>query len=163
MQKVLVIFIVVLASYLVFEQFNNEDDSVEPVKASAIKMSNKSVKERVSPEPLYEVEATDIPEVDSFNNDYIEATYAATLDEDHIKASLRFSFSKDGTFRDYRDMSFPTSKAGEATGTYTVDGALLNLTYNEDRDQQVFKFSQAQMSLHKDGTLRTGTVVLNKQ
>lgn len=167
MSKVLVIFIIVLATYLAFDKFTSDDNTPDSADESNItakvQRSEKPSDKRVKPEPLYEIEESSIPETKVINSDSIEGVYAADLDQKDVKASLRFTFKNDGTFIDYRDMSFPRSIAGETTGTYSIDGALLTLHYTDTRDTEVFKFPQAKMSLHKDGTLRTGAVVLTKQ
>ena len=162
MNKALIIFTVVLASYLLFDKFARNDTSIEPNEKMAVKPSSKPSENRVVPEVLYVMEQSDTPETELFENKFIEATYSATIDNEHIKADLRFSFSKDGTFSDYRDMTLPKSMVGETAGTYSIEGAMLSLNYGEERDKNVFRFTKAKMSLHKDGTLRTVTVVLNK-
>ncbi len=163
MNKPLIIFTVVLASYLLFDKFANDEGFSEQKAQPAAKLSSKSNENSAQPEVLYEIESNDSPETELFDSEYIEATYAVELDNERIKASLIFSFYKDGTFRDFRDMTIPDSKVGETTGTYSIEGASLTLIYLEERDKNVFSFDEAKMSLHKDGTLRTGTVVLNKQ
>jgi hypothetical protein len=160
MKKTLIIFIVILGSYLLFDKFTKEDESIE-VTVATVSTDNVASKEK--PAQQYEVEASDILETKEIGSEFIEGVYAATLDDENIKANLRFSFSNDGTFSDYRDMSYPKSVAGETSGTYVVDGALIILTYPEIRDTEVFKFSESTMTLHKDGTLKTGVVVLTKQ
>lgn len=167
MSKVLAIFIIVLASYLAFDKFTSEDNTADVTEkestTASVQRSVKPADKRVKPEPLYEIETSNIPEPESFGSDYIEGVYAADLNEKDVKASLRFTFKNDGTFVDYRDMTFPKSIAGETTGTYSINGAMLTLVYTDIRDTEVFKFPKAEMSLHKDGTLRTGAVVLTKQ
>ena len=171
MRKVLAIFIIVLASYLVFDKFTNGDNPTENADkevtlstvSPSIQSSNKAEGNRVEPEPLYEIDSSNTPATETFNGDILEGVYTAVLNEKHIKANLRFSFYSNKTFKDYRDMTYPKSMAGETTGTYSIDGAILTLNYTEVRDTEVFRFSQAKMSLHKDGTLRTGVIVLTKQ
>jgi len=167
MRKILAIFIIVLASYLAFDKFTSDDSTADVLEiggaAGNVQRSVKPSDKRVKPEPLYEIEESSIPETEVINSDSIEGVYAAALDQKDVKANLRFTFKNDGTFIDYRDMTFPKSIAGETTGTYSIDGALLTLHYTDNRDTEVFKFPQAKMSLHKDGTLRTGAVVLTKQ
>jgi hypothetical protein len=165
MSKVLVIFIIVLASYLAFDKFTREDNIADATDKELsmpnVQPSVKSGANKVKPEPVYEVEQS--AETEVINSEFIEGVYVANLDQKDVKASLRFTFKDDGTFIDYRDMTFPKSIAGETTGTYSIDGALLTLVYTDIRDVEVFKFPKTEMSLHKDGTLRTGTIVLTKQ
>ncbi|MCI2285025.1 hypothetical protein L3081_18565 [Colwellia sp. MSW7] len=143
-----------------FDKFTTEEESID-VTVASVSTDNIALKEK--PAQQYEVEASDILETKEIDSEFIGGVYTATLNEENIKANLRFSFSNDGTFTDYRDMSYPKSVAGETSGTYVVDGALIILTYPETRDTEVFKFSESIMTLHKDGTLKTGVVVLTKQ
>lgn len=170
MSKVLTVFIVVLASFLLYDMFgSSNDDSNELKEVESPQFSVKTTskaninKESEKAVPLYEIESGTPPKTTKFEAQFIEAAYAATIDNERIKAKLNFTFSEDGRFVDDRDMTFPKSIAGEATGTYTIDGAFITLVYAEKRDKEVFKFDNSKMSLHEDGTLRTGTVVLTKQ
>tara|TARA_R110002050_G_scaffold236767_2_gene372643 strand:+ start:1772 stop:2275 length:504 start_codon:yes stop_codon:yes gene_type:complete len=167
MRNVLIILIVVLVGYLGFEQFNNNDNTVVVVEQTPVERSvtasTKPNKNKPAPEVLYQFDTSNVPATQKFDSEFISATYAVTLDNDHTKAQLRFTFNDDGTFTDYRDMTHPKSMAGETTGTYTIHEALITLIYAQERDTNVFKFNRSQMSLHKDGTLRTGTIVLAKQ
>tara|TARA_R110002167_G_scaffold286204_1_gene491192 strand:- start:845 stop:1348 length:504 start_codon:yes stop_codon:yes gene_type:complete len=167
MSKVLMVFIVVLASYLLYDMFSSSDDSIALKETEAPEFSvepgTSSKKNREQAVPLYEIEPGTPSETALFDAEFIDATYTAKIDNERLKANLRFSFSEDGTFSDNRDMSFPKSIAGEATGTYSIEGSAITLIYAEQRDREVFKFDNSKMSLHEDGTLRTGTVVLTKQ
>jgi len=160
MKKTLIIFIVLLASYLTFDKFSNNENSTENNDWATIEPSHK-IDENQEEDYKYKAE---IPvETEAFEGEFFEGTYATDLDSEHIKANLSFSFHKNGTFSDYRNMTFPKSLSGEATGTYVIDGAVLSLIYTEERDKNIFKFAKAKMSLQKNGTLKTGTLVLNKQ
>lgn len=170
MSKVLTVFIVVLASFLLYDIFgssDNESNEIKEVESPQFSVkttsSSNTKKESEKAVPHYQIESGTPPQTTEFGTQFIAASYAATLDNERIKANLSFTFSEDGTFIDNRDMTFPKSVAGETTGTYTIDGAFITLVYAEQRDKEVFKFDNSKMSLHEDGTLRTGTVVLTKQ
>lgn len=161
MSKALIIFILVLASYLIVNQFIDNDDSEPVTEKKVVVLNNNDINyDQESEEVKQSVVA---PPSESFKSDFIDITYAAVLHNEQIDAALSFSFHPDGTFEDVREMTNPKLMSGKTQGTYIINGGEIELIYTDDRDKNIFKFDNSIMVLQKDGSLKTGSVILTAQ
>lgn len=161
MKKALIIFILLLTTYLVFSKLMDNKSAEHTTDTKIAALDSKEINDNKVTEDVKETLIE--PPTKSFKSDFIDITYGAVLDNEEIEAVLKFTFSLDGTFTDTRQMTHPKSMSGVTNGTYKINGPELELTYTDDRDNDIFKFSKTMMILQKDGSLRTGTVILTAQ
>ena len=159
MKNALIIFILVLSSYLIFNKFVDNDSPSNLAEKEAVVLEYAEIdNDKESSKEVFTELLTE-----SFNSDSINRAYATVLNNENIKATLSFSFHLDGTFNDVREMTHPKLLSGETKGTYIINGSKLELNYADDRDKDIFKFDKTIMELQKDGSLRTGSIILTPQ
>ena len=93
----------------------------------------------------------------------IYGTYAVKIDNKKMVASQVYTLNTDGTFDHTRTMSQPKDINANTTGTFELEGNLLTLVFNGDRDKSDFPLESIKMAVTKSGSIMSGKNELLKQ
>jgi len=150
MNKTLIAILVVGISYIGYNSMQGDNSSSEnDTLTEQSKKENKKMYEEYTPTEE--------------EKSAIYGTYAVKIDNEKMTAQQVYTLNNDGTFDHTRTMSQPKNINASTTGTFQLEGNLLTLVFNEDRDKVDFPLEIIKMAITKSGSIMSGQNELVKQ
>lgn len=156
MRKILIPLCVILALYIGYEQFTNENKSKNINESSLSKSEEAKDSIKIH---HYEPEV-ELPNIDT---NPLLGDYSAKVNNDKLSASLTLSLLPDQKIKHFRSIDRAgVISEGEITGEYVVEGNLLTFTFPETRDKEVFPMGKLILTVAKDNSISSGEVQFTK-
>ncbi|GAA6170924.1 hypothetical protein NBRC116592_05940 [Colwellia sp. KU-HH00111] len=152
MKKILIPLCIILAVYIGYDTFSNKNSSETTIS----KTDQPKEKIKVYPfEPEIE-----LPNVDT---NPLLGDYSAEVKNDKLTASLTLSLMEGNKISHSRSINRSgVITEGEVTGEYIIKGNLLNFTFPEMRDKEVFPMEMLILTIAKDNSISSGQVKFTK-
>ncbi len=153
MNKPLASIVIILASYLTYDYFsNNQQISLEEVATVDKKALNTNEIEEIGQAPFENKSAS------------LDGVYSLYLKSDLAETNQEFSFKADGTFALRRYVIEPKDDGRDisTTGTYTIEKNKVFLDFEESRDIDVFPEQLVILKIKRNGNLVYGVYEVKK-
>jgi hypothetical protein len=147
MNKILIPLIILILLYLGYNTLTSDDKPVETV---------------VEVEPPIKdifVDYIDEPEVADIDDNPLMGEYSANIENDNLTAAIKFELMADQKIKHYRyvDRNGVVTQ-GNVEGQYVIDGDLLEFTFPESRDEEVFPMGMLILKVAKDNSISSGSI-----
>ena len=155
MNKIVIGIGVVLSAYLIYTSVNNEEGEA-PVSSEKM-IENQEITEDTP--VLEEV----IPYVNT--EEYLDSRYSLLIESDLAKTNQEFTFTSDYNFELRRYVIVPEDDQRDSTttGTYSMKKNEVTLTFELERDLDVFIEDIIILNMRRNGNLQYGPFELIKE
>ena len=152
MNRILIIIIAVISAYLIYGSFS-EDEKVDLEQVVVVKETNLPITTELD-DPSFENSEENLNE-----------SYTLSIKSDLGETNQELDLNSDNTFQFRRYVILPKSDKRDttATGTYSIVKNDITLNFDSNRDVDVFPENVITLKMKKNGNLKYGIFILEKQ
>jgi hypothetical protein len=160
MNKILLSGVILLGGYISYTAIFSDKDGAD--KKSLVDLEQTVVIDKSSLQQTPELK--DIAPFEN-NEEHLDGTYTLNIKSDLAETNQEFVFTSDNKFKQRRYVVSPGSDQRDSTtiGTYSIEKNTITLTFESERDLDIFPEDIIILTMKRSGNLKYGPFELVKE